>query len=500
MRLSGRNSLEDMTDITIKKKNEVYVTVKAEPAICQELSDLFTFDVPGAKFMPQYRSKYWDGKIRLFSPATGEVYGGLVDKIVNWARKSEYSLEFENNKHYGTPFEENEIISREGVKEYMTRISKYKPRDYQIDAVYDALKYNRKLLISPTASGKSMMIYAVVRYFVETKKKVLLIVPTTSLVEQMYKDFEDYGWNADQYCHRIYSGKEKTNENSVTITTWQSVYKLKRPFFKDFDVAIGDEAHLFKSKSLVSIMTKMDSAKYRYGFTGTLDGSQTHKWVLEGLFGPSYKVTQTKELIDKGHLSKLQIRVLILKHTDQKFDTYEDELQYIIGHSKRNRFIRNLVLDLKGNSLILFSRVATHGQILFDSINSSVQGNRKVFYVHGGVEAQERERIREITEQERDAIIVASYGTFSTGINIKNLHNVIFASPSKSRIRNLQSIGRVLRKGDKKSKAVLYDIADDISYKSRKNYTLNHLVERIKIYNEEQFNYEIIQISLRDNG
>ena len=500
MRLSGRNLLEDMTDITIKKKNEVYVTVKAEPAICQELSDLFTFDVPGAKFMPQYRSKYWDGKIRLFSPATGEVYGGLVDKIVNWAKKSEYSLEFENNKHYGTPFEENEIISREGVKEYMTRISKYKPRDYQIDAVYDALKYNRKLLISPTASGKSMMIYAVVRYFVETKKKVLLIVPTTSLVEQMYKDFKDYGWNADQYCHRIYSGKEKTNENSVTITTWQSVYKLKRPFFKDFDVAIGDEAHLFKSKSLVSIMTKMDSAKYRYGFTGTLDGSQTHKWVLEGLFGPSYKVTQTKELIDKGHLSKLQIRVLILKHTDQKFDTYEDELQYIIGHSKRNRFIRNLVLDLKGNSLILFSRVATHGQILFDSINSSVQGNRKVFYVHGGVEAQERERIREITEQERDAIIVASYGTFSTGINIKNLHNVIFASPSKSRIRNLQSIGRVLRTGDNKKKAVLYDIADDISYKSRKNYTLNHLVERVKIYNEEKFNYEIIQINLRDNG
>ena len=247
-------------------------------------------------------------------------------------------------------------------------------------------------------------------------------------------------------------------------------------------------------------MTKMDSAKYRYGFTGTLDGSQTHKWVLEGLFGPSYKVTQTKELIDKGHLSKLQIRVLILKHTDQKFDTYEDELQYIIGHSKRNRFIRNLVLDLKGNSLILFSRVATHGQILFDSINSSVQGNRKVFYVHGGVEAQERERIREITEQERDAIIVASYGTFSTGINIKNLHNVIFASPSKSRIRNLQSIGRVLRTGDNKKKAVLYDIADDISYKSRKNYTLNHLVERVKIYNEEKFNYEIIQINLRNNG
>ena len=499
--MNGRNSLEDtVTDITIRKKNEVYVTVKAEPAICQELSDLFTFDVPGAKFMPQYRSKYWDGKIRLFSPATGEIYGGLVDKITSWARKSEYTVEFENNEYYGTPFEENEIISKEWVKEYMKKISRHKPRDYQINAVYDALRYNRKLLISPTASGKSLMIYSVVRYFAEKGKKVLLVVPTTSLVEQMYKDFIDYGWNVEKYCHRIYAGKEKTNENPVTITTWQSIYKLRRPFFKDFDVAIGDEAHLFKSKSLVSIMTKMDDAKYRYGFTGTLSGSQTHKWVLEGLFGPSYKVTQTKELIDKGHLSKLQIRVLILKHKDQKFETYEDELQYIIGHSKRNRFIKNLAIDLKGNTLILFSRVATHGEILYDSINSSVNNDRKVFYVHGGIEAEERERIREITENENNAIIVASYGTFSTGINIKRLHNVIFASPSKSRIRNLQSIGRVLRKGDGKLKAVLYDIADDISYNSRKNYTLNHLVERIKIYNEEKFNYEIIQVSLKKNG
>ena len=485
-----------MTDIIIKKKNEVYVTVKAEPHINQELSDLFTFDVPGAKFMPQYRSKYWDGKIRLYSPATGEIYGGLVDKIVSWAKKSEYSLEFENNQFYGAPFEENEIISREGVKDYMTRISKHKPRNYQIDAVYDALRYNRKLLISPTASGKSLMIYAVVRYYAEKNKKILLVVPTTSLVEQMFKDFQDYGWDAENYCHRIYAGKEKTNENPVTITTWQSIYKLKRPFFKDFEVVIGDEAHLFKSKSLISIMTKMDAAKYRFGFTGTLDGTQTHKWVLEGLFGPSYKVTQTRELIDKGHLSKLQIHILILKHKPRKFEVYEEELQHIITHQKRNNFIKNLVLDLKGNTLVLFSRVETHGQPLYELINNSIQNDRKVFYVHGGVDAEERERIREITETEKNAIIVASYGTFSTGINIKNLHNVIFASPSKSRIRNLQSIGRVLRKGDSKTQAVLYDIADDITHLSRRNYTLNHLIERIKIYNEEKFNYEIVQIDL----
>jgi superfamily II DNA or RNA helicase len=245
-------------------------------------------------------------------------------------------------------------------------------------------------------------------------------------------------------------------------------------------------------------MTKLDNAKYRFGFTGTLDGSQTHKWVLEGLFGPSYKVTQTKELIEKGHLSKLQIKILLLKHSPHKFNEFEEEIQYLIGHEKRNNFIKNLVLDLKGNSLVLFNRVETHGLPLYELINNSASKERKIFFVHGGVDTEERELVREITERENNAIIVASYGTFSTGINIRNLHNVIFASPSKSRVRNLQSIGRVLRKGNNKTQAILYDIADDITYNSKKNYTLNHLIERIKIYNEEDFNYEIIKINFKN--
>jgi superfamily II DNA or RNA helicase len=496
--LNGKDLLEDMTDLIIAKKNEVYLKVQAEPHVNQELSDHFTFDVPGAKFMPQYRSKYWDGKIRLYSTATGEIYVGLLDKVVSWAKKCGYTVSFEDNKFYGTPFEHNDMISLEGVRDYMTSISRHSPRDYQIEGVYDALKYNRRLLISPTASGKSLMIYSIVRYFVEKGKKILLVVPTTSLVEQMYKDFEDYGWKAEEHCHKVYSGREKTNRYQVTITTWQSIYKLDKKFFDDFDVVIGDEAHQFKSKSLVGIMTKLKDTKYRYGFTGTLDGSQTHKWVLEGLFGPSYKITQTKELIDKGHLSKLDIRILLLKHKPRKFETYEEEIQYLISHEQRNNFIKNLALTLKGNTLILYSRVETHGQLIYELINSSVSENRKVFYVHGGVDAEEREIVREVTEREEDAIIVASYGTFSTGINIRNLHNVVFASPSKSRVRNLQSIGRVLRKGNNKVKAMLYDIADDITHNSRKNYTLNHLIERIKVYNEEDFNYEFNQIKLKD--
>ena len=487
-----------MSHLSISKKNEVNLQVKSEAHVYYELSDYFTFDVPGAKFMPQYRNKYWDGKIRRFSNHTGEIYVGLLDKLIQFCEDHNYTYEFKDNEYYGLPFQTNDLISKEGVKDYMYSICKHVPRDYQIEGVYDALKHNRKLLISPTASGKSLMIYSIVRYYVEKKQSILIVVPTTSLVEQMYKDFEDYGWDVGSFCHKIYAGKERETNSQVIITTWQSIYKLPRKYFERFSVVIGDEAHQFKSKSLISIMTKLSDAKYRFGFTGTLDGTQTHKWVLEGLFGPSYKIIKTDELMKKGHLATLDINVLLLKHSPNKFETFEDEVQYIIGHEKRNRFIRNLALDLKGNTLILFARVEAHGQPLYEMINNKKIDNRNVFFIHGGVDTEDREKVREITEKESNAIIVASYGTFSTGINIKNLHNIIFASPSKSRIRNLQSIGRVLRKGDKKVKATLYDIADDIRYKSRKNYTLNHLIERIKIYNEENFNYDIINVPIKD--
>ena len=487
-----------MSQLVISKKNEVYLHIQAEPHVYYELADQFTFDVPNAKFAPAYRNKYWDGKIRLFSTQTGEIYVGLLDRIIRFCENHEYTYEFRDNKFYGLPFEVNEGISKEGVKDYMTSISKHSPRDYQIEGVYDALRHNRRLLISPTASGKSLMIYSVVRYYVEKQQNILIVVPTTSLVEQMYKDFADYGWDVGSFCHKIYAGKERETNSQVIITTWQSIYKLPRQYFSRFNVVVGDEAHQFKSKSLVSIMTKLSDCKYRFGFTGTLDGTQTHKWVLEGLFGPSYKIIKTDELMRKGHLAKLDIKILILKHSPQRFETFEEEVQYIINNEKRNRLIKNLTLDLKGNTLVLFSRVESHGQPLYEMINNNKSENRNVFFVHGGVSVDDREKVREITENDNNAIIIASYGTFSTGINIRNLHNVVFASPSKSRIRNLQSIGRVLRKGGNKVKATLYDIADDITYKSKKNYTLNHLIERIKIYNEENFNYDIVNLPFKE--
>ena len=487
-----------MTHLTVKKKNEVYITIHSdEEYVHRELADYFTFEVPEAKFLKKNpRYKYWDGTIRLYSPATGDLYHGLMKHVQTWADEKQYIVEYEKNDWYGDIEDDNKFVSPAGVKHFMDKISNIKPRDYQYKAVYEAIKYNRKLLLSPTGSGKSLMIYAIVRYYAATAKKILIVVPTTSLVEQMVNDFISYGWNADDFIHKIYGGKDKVTDKNIIISTWQSIYKFPKRYFDDIDCVIGDEAHLFKSKSLTGIMTKLHNAKYRFGFTGTLDGSKTHKWVLEGLFGECEQVTKTDDLIKEGYLSKFRIKVLLCKHAPQHFESYHDEMEYLVEHKGRNNLIKNLVNDLKGNTLVLFNYVEKHGEPLYELINNIIDPERKLFFVHGATEVEDREEVRQITETESNAIIVASYGTFSTGINIKRLHNIVFASPSKSRIRNLQSIGRVLRKGEGKEIATLYDIADDIG---GQNYTLRHLNERVNIYNDENFKYEVIKVNLRAN-
>jgi len=483
-------------DLLISKKNEVYLKVQAEPHLNYELADFFTFEVESAKFMQKKRRyKGWDGKIRLYSPATGEIYCGLVDYLTDWAKEKGYEYSIEDHENFGHPQETNDFVTPEAVGQFVKSLRVPLPvRDYQYKAIYEALRYNRRLLLSPTASGKSLMIYALIRYHINVSRNVLIVVPTTSLVEQMYKDFESYGWRTKD-CHKIYAGADKYTDHSVIITTWQSIYKEPRKWFDRFDVVIGDEAHQFKAKSLTTLMSKLHKCKYRIGFTGTLDGANVNQLVLEGLFGRCSKVTKTNELIQQGYLAKLKVKIILLKHEEKIFEGYQDEIDYLVDHEGRNKFIRNLAVDLKGNTLILFNYVERHGLPLYNLINSHT--DKPVYFVHGGVDVEDREDVRQLTEQSDNAIIVASYGTFSTGINIKKLHNIIFASPSKSRVRNLQSIGRVLRKGENKSQATLYDIADDISTDKGNNYTLNHLMERVKIYNEEKFDYEIINVKIK---
>lgn len=512
-----------METIRIRKLNEVYNKIDCEPSIAMELNTYFTFDVPGAKFMPAVRNKVWDGKIRLFNLMTCTLYGGLNRYVEEFCKSRNYEVEYE------TDFSSDEFSLIEAKKfiETLSIPSKFESRDYQLEAFVHAVRERRALLLSPTASGKSFIIYLLMRYY---NAKTLIIVPTTTLVHQLASDFKEYGYGSDHGLsdnkqgnhsgsrrigsasgiseehewtsgiHKIYAGQEKRSQAQVTITTWQSIYKESKDWFNDYDVVIGDEAHNFKAKSLTSILTKLENCKYRFGFTGTLDGTQTHKLVLEGLFGPVRKVTTTAELIEQKHLADFKIKAIVLSYPEEirkmiaRAADYQAEIDYLVRLQARNNFIKNLALSLEGNTLLLFQFVDKHGRTLYDTIKNDTKN--KVFFVHGGVDGSEREEIRKIVNQGTNNIIIASYGTFSTGINIPNINNVIFASPSKSRIRNLQSIGRGLRKSDTKSEATLFDIADDMSWKTKKNYTLLHFMERIKIYNEEKFDYKIYKVSL----
>lgn len=497
------------SDLIISKHNEVYAKVYAERYILKELSEYFTFFIPGHQFTPAFRNKIWDGKIRLLNLQSQLIYLGLLKYIEEFCEERGYVLEYDKTR----PDTQDEFSTYHAEKfaESLSLHSLGKPigaREHQIKAFVNAMQNRRTLLLSPTASGKSLIIYMLFRQLLDYQGlKGLIVVPTTALVEQLYSDFADYSSETDfkvqDNVHRIYQGMSKNADKPLTISTWQSIFKMPAEYFEQFDYVIGDEAHLFKATSLSHIMTSCINTKYRIGLTGTLDGTKTHKLVLEGLFGPIERVTTTKELMDKGQLADFNIKCLILKHPDEICKSmvdcdYQDELQYLIMSEERNKFIKNLAVSLKQNTLILYQMVDKHGKILYNMIkNTEKLGNRKVFFVHGGTDTEDREEIRRIMEIENDAIVVASYGTFSTGTNIRNLHYLIFASPSKSRIRNLQSIGRGLRKGSGKDKATLFDIADDLRYKKHMNFTLKHFVERSKIYSDEKFPFKIYKIQLK---
>lgn len=469
--------------VKLQKVNEVYLKVCSEPSVVHELSDHLTFMVPGAKFSPAYKNKFWDGKIRLLNSLTGLTYTGLVKEISEFCASRNYDIELDNDLLPHPP-------------SYIPLVeTTIPPRDYQLKAYYDAVHADRGIFLSPTASGKSLIIYLITCFYNEKK---LIIVPNVSLVLQLKKDFEEYAGHGLK-VHCITAGVDKQTDAQVVISTWQSIFKMPKQWFQQFGCVIGDEVHLFKAASLKSIMEKLVDCKYRFGFTGTLDGSLTNRITLEGLFGPVKQVTTTSELMEQGHVAKLKIKCVILQYDDDirkqnsKLD-YPAEVDFLVRHQLRNKFLRNLAVSLEGNTLLLYQYVEKHGQVLYDMIKH--KHNKPVFFIHGGVDGEDREEVRKIVENETNSIIIASYGTFSTGINIRNLHNVILASPSKSRIRILQSIGRGLRITNDKDSVVIYDIADDMKYKNKPNFTLNHFMERLDIYNSEEFNYKIFNTKI----
>jgi superfamily II DNA or RNA helicase len=480
--------------IKIKQVDSVYIEIECDKGIAKELSSFFTFNVPNSQYNPAFRKKRWDGKIRLFSILTNKIYAGLLSYVLAFASDRGYKVEYESSLSKDmTPVEFPTVYSGGKV---------IHPHDYQIDAIKHALSNRRTLLISPTGSGKSLIIYMIMLELLKrTNKKILIVVPTTGLVTQLNSDFQDYANTKaiSKHIHLVYGGQEKTTESRVIISTWQSLYTQDEKYFEQFDAIIGDESHLFKAKSLVKIMTKLKKCEYRIGTTGTLDGTQVHRLVLEGLFGPVRQVTSTKELIDKEVLAHLNIECLILRYPDKdiqeiKRAKYADEIEWLVLNDKRNQFITDLATSIPGNVLVLFNFVDKHGVPLYQKISKA--SKKQSYLICGKTEIEQREEIRKIVDKSNNSVLVASYGTCSTGINIKNIHAIIFASPSKSVVRVLQSIGRGLRKSDTKEQVTVFDIGDDLSWGKYRNHALRHLDERTTIYTNEQFTFKKTKIKL----
>lgn len=487
--------------ISISKNNEVYLKISCTEGVKRELYEHFSFFAPNYRFHPKYKKKLWDGKIRLFNRRTGQIYAGLLKNIAQFCRDRNYQLETDFSVS-DVPFSEHEL------DEFIHELCLTKtPRNYQREAIIKAIRKKRISFLSPTASGKSFIIYLILRIL---NVKSLLIVPTTSLVLQMRSDFIEYSendekWLAEDEISIVMGGYSKENLNNITISTWQSIYDMPPAWFdeQNFECVILDEMHGCKATSIVKIMESIKDAEYRIGLTGTFDDSQIMEMSAIGLFGPVFEVVETKELIENKTLSDLMIKCLIFNYGDESkkavaATSYPEEIDFLVGHKKRNEFIKNLALSLEGNTLLLFGRVESHGKILYKELLSNTK-NKKIFYVSGEIKSDIREEIRKTVEEEKqDCIIVASLGVFSTGVNIVNLHSIIMTHPTKSKIKVLQSIGRGLRRGDDKTKVTFFDVSDDLKWKSRVNYTYKHFLERLKVYVKSGFAHKIYKIKLED--
>lgn len=500
-----------MATIRVKKVDNVYMLVDAsEEGMLYDIREKFSFYAHNYRFMPKFKAGIWDGKIRLFNPYNRKLYIGLLGELKKLCVDYNYDLVIDENLEKKTDF------SLPDFKEFVLALDlhsdnvKITPHLHQWVGTYHAIHNKRSLLLSPTSSGKSLMAYIMLRYYqTVNNKKTLIVVPRTSLVEQMYKDFDDYAsaqdWYSGDHVHRVYGtspdGDSKSTTKDCVISTWQSVFKLPKPFFSQFDAVIIDECHEAKADSLKGILEKMSFASHRTGMTGTLDDFQAHELVIQGLLGKKKKLISSAELMEKGLISDLHINVtnLVYPEPDKKevrtqHKAYKDEINYLLNHEKRNEYITNLTSEIEGNTLVLFNKI-DHGKLLYDMISNRNKSSQ-VFLVYGKTKTKVREEIRSITESSDNVIIVASYGVFSTGINIKRLHNIILASPVKSKIRLLQSIGRILRLHKTKSKAELYDLVDILMHKSYKNFAVKHFEERFNHYVKEHFDYSINTVKL----
>ena len=479
-----------MSVITLDYVNETWMRVTADAGILKTLSNYFSFEVPNAKFIKRKMGyKHWDSRIRLFKLNTRLLYRGLLPRLEQFARDRQYTIAY--------PSEPPIPPASNTLDAWVANAQlPFELREYQRHALTVALHARRTVILSPTGSGKSLIIYGLTQL---VPGRTLIVVPTIGLVSQMLHDFAEYGYA--QPITAVHGGTEKSGETQVTVSTWQSIYQQPEAYFAQFSCVIVDEVHLAKAKSLTHLMEKCTAVPYRFGLTGTLDETiQVHQLVLEGLFGQIIRVATTKQLQDAQQLSPLHIKLVVLDYPlsvkmHLRHAQYHDEIDYIVQDPARLAFIAHLVQQLQGNVLVLFNYVEKHGKQLFARIRA-LATHKQCHYISGEITGEVREYIRQTVNAGGEHIIVGSYGTTQLGVNMPRLNAIVLASPSRSKYRTLQSIGRVLRLHDSKSHATVIDIVDDLRHKAHVNYIFKHAEQRIAYYTQEQFPMTLKQISL----
>lgn len=488
--------------IKLYKQNESTIFVECDRDEASWISTQFEFYAPNYMWSPAFKAHVWDGKIRLFNVNDCLLPQGLLLDLIKLLKQNDCDYKIVD------PIENGPKISFKSVEKFKKLIKlpkKFKKRNYQTTAVQQLLFYKKMIALSATSSGKSLIAYLFFNLlkYMDDEAKFLLVVPSISLVSQMAGDFKEYAedWcDFDQYVHQIYSGKEKWTDKPITISTWQSLQKMSKKYFNQFDAIIVDEVHTASAKVLAGIVTKCENAEFKIGMTGTLNECKIDKLQLKGLFGKIVKVARTKDLMKKGYISKLKINGIILNYpkelcrVNKNIGSYEEEVKIINGQTIKHKYICALANSRNKNTLILF-RLRKLGIAIKERLESS--SKKKIFYVDGTVNVKYREAVRKYCESHDDAIVIASYGTFAVGINIKNLHNVIFAESMKSVIKVLQSVGRLLRLHKSKEFATLFDITDNLTVGKKKNYLLKHFIKRTEYYDNEQLDYNITEVNIK---
>lgn len=506
-----------MQDVEIIFETQSKIRVSCEREISFQIKEHFSFFAEGFRFHPMYKDKVWDGKIKLFNK--GILPRGLLPELITFCEENNFTYSVDKK----LSIKENVNID---LQTYINPSHKDgKPLEfyeYQLKGVQHALEQKQTILLSPTSTGKSLMIYSVVKYILENSdKKILIVVPTVNLVNQLYSDFEEYslinGFDTEKYTHKIFQGQDKNSNKRVFLSTYHSISKLKKTYFEQFGCLIGDEVHKFKGKELQKINENCENAIYKIGLTGTLGNIEANKWTIQGLFGSPLVLTTNKEMIDLGRSANLKISMLQLIYSDDEKKLisqktriknkalFSDEIDFVCHHSRRTRFVAAMALKQPLNTIILFNR-EEHGDFIYKTI-VEMNPNKKVYFINGkkaiidgkvftGQAAIKiREQIRKQIDEDESSILVASFGTTGTGISIKNLNTMIIAASAKDEKKVLQAVGRILRVG-KYPDVKIYDIGDDLSWKKNINHVLKHFVERVNYYKKEQFNFSIKKVYL----